>query len=391
MKNMRNSGLSARRAIGRVAAMSLVTMSAMVGGVLGTTAIANADSAGPDSAEAEYVVNEDDTVTVTVDGTWRWERSKDCNIDRYGTGWAVDWNDETQPGNPVARLDTADPDSMVDVGALEANDLNDADNAVHNDGVQGCGEWIADEMANVGTFGPISHTYPAGTESIDLCVVTYDLHLYRGDVKAADLIAGGSSRNKDNSLEDNYDDTRTCIPVHIDVEREAIETDVSIEKTTSDSSVVAGDSFEYTLTVTNNGEYAAETVEILDSVPVAFTIDGVTEGDFDCAVTDQDIDCDLAELAAGESASVTVSVTTADGATLGVHTNTATVSTTTAGDDPDNNSDSVDVTVNSSESNPPPLPETGSSSDGMLLAALLASVAGVTALVASRRRRDAKV
>ena len=385
MRNMLSSGSTARRAIGRFATVSLVGMSAMVGGVLTSVAVAHADSAGPDYAEASYVVNEDDTVTVTVEGTWRWERSKDCNIDRWGVGWAVDWNDETQAGNPVALLDS----EMIDVGALEANDLNDADNAVHTDAERGCGEWIAEEMANVGTFGPISHTYAAGTESIDLCVVTYDLHLYHGGLKAADTVAGGSGRNKDNSVEYNYNDVPTCIPVHIDVEREVIETDVSIEKTTSDNSVVAGDSFTYTLTVTNNGDYAAADVEILDSVPSAFTVTGVTEGDFDCSVTGQDIDCDLASLDSADTASVTVSVTTAADAVVGVHTNTATVSTTTDGDNPDNNSDSVDVTVNSSAVNPP-LPETGSSSPSVLFGAILASAAGAVALYVGRRRRGAQ-
>ena len=76
MRNMLSSGSTARRAIGRFATVSLVGMSAMVGGVLTSVAVAHADSAGPDYAEASYVVNEDDTVTVTNNSdTYAWTGS----------------------------------------------------------------------------------------------------------------------------------------------------------------------------------------------------------------------------------------------------------------------------------------------------------------------------
>src|SRR5438093_2941378 len=41
----------------------------------------------------------DDATTVTIKGGWVWTtHNKDCNLDRAGVGFAVDWNDADDPG-----------------------------------------------------------------------------------------------------------------------------------------------------------------------------------------------------------------------------------------------------------------------------------------------------
>jgi hypothetical protein len=81
------------------------------------------------------------TTTVTVTGEWLWStHHSDCNFNRAGVGFAVDWNDPTQPGNHVTFLDlngdgvitkTLNGPDDISVGAAAANERNPADNVVH--------------------------------------------------------------------------------------------------------------------------------------------------------------------------------------------------------------------------------------------------------------------
>ena len=77
----------AKSRLARWTTLGLITMSATVGTVLGTSVVANADSAVPTTAVGTYTVNDDGTITVAVSGTWVWDHSGgDCTADRYGTG-----------------------------------------------------------------------------------------------------------------------------------------------------------------------------------------------------------------------------------------------------------------------------------------------------------------
>jgi hypothetical protein len=182
-------------------------------------AAAWADAPGPLTNEAQVVRNADNTITVTVQGTWEWIRNNDCNDDRYAAGWAVDWNDANQPGNVVNELNGV----TYDVGALAANSLNPQDNNVYyySDPPR-CGVRNGGDTANDGNWGPLSHTYAADTTELNLCVVTYDIH-EEGDTdapKTKDLIAGGSERNKDNSVEAKQDDQpggQICLEAEVPV------------------------------------------------------------------------------------------------------------------------------------------------------------------------------
>jgi len=116
-------------------------------------------------------MNADGRRTLTLSGTYEWEKS--CHTKKT-YGYAIAWNDSTAPGNLVAN--------GVAVGTP-------SDNTIHL--TNGCGV--------PGTFGPLSHTYPASQKTaVQVCVVTY----HNKDSKKT---AGGSTRQTDNSIEENKD------------------------------------------------------------------------------------------------------------------------------------------------------------------------------------------
>ncbi len=141
----------------------------LVAAVIAPAALADAPS--PVSLTGTTVTNADGSRTLTVSGTYEWEKKCDP---KKPDGYAIAWNDPTAPGNVVAN--------GVAVGTP-------ADNTIHT--TNGCGV--------PGTFGPLSHTYPASvTTAVQVCVVTY----HNKDTKKT---AGGSTRQTDNSIEENDD------------------------------------------------------------------------------------------------------------------------------------------------------------------------------------------
>ncbi len=173
-----------------------------------TPQVAKADAADPISGTTigNYVINGDGTITLTVSGQWHWTTHlSDCNTNRFGVGWDMDWNDASQAGNVL----TTSP--AVEVGTLTGNSLNPADNAVHYASSSPyCGTFNPTDGFNSGNWGPLTHTYPAGTTSFSPCVVTYDIHEKNGGPKAGDLLAGGAHHNGDNSVEANQGEHKGC-------------------------------------------------------------------------------------------------------------------------------------------------------------------------------------
>ena len=103
---------------------------------------------------------------------------------------------------------------------------------------------------------------------------------------------------------------------------------IKITKTASQSSVIQGDSFDYTLTVKNNGTIDADSISVSDTVPSAYTVTGVSDGDFSCNVSGQQIDCTLpGTLYPNGAEDLTIHVT-ATGSSGAI--NTASVSAVTA-------------------------------------------------------------
>ena len=141
--------------------------------------------------------------TLTLSGAWAWTtHSTDCNNDRFGVGWAVDWNDPAQPGNNLNN-------TGIFVGSTGTG-LNPPDNSVHyyaGPNPPRCG--VYNGSYNTGQWGPMTHVYPSSQSSFSVCVVTYDLHFAghgSNGVKSDDLIAAAvapSKYNKDNSVEKN--------------------------------------------------------------------------------------------------------------------------------------------------------------------------------------------
>jgi uncharacterized repeat protein (TIGR01451 family) len=119
--------------------------------------------------------------------------------------------------------------------------------------------------------------------------------------------------------------------------------DVKVEKQddVTAGGVASGDQFTYTVTATNLGGSVATDVNINDTIPAGLTIVSASNG---CTISGQDVTCALGDLAAGASASVTITVQATDGACPEV-VNHATV---TAGNEPagnQGNNTSNDVTT----------------------------------------------
>lgn len=118
-------------------------------------------------------------------------------------------------------------------------------------------------------------------------------------------------------------------------------------------SIEIGESYDYVLTVTNNGDATATGVELQDNLDDELTIDGITTTQGTCSVTDEEnnhIGCELGDLGVGASAVVTVSVTATIGAPgnpicRSAVDNVAEVSADNESDEAEDNNDSNEVVV----------------------------------------------
>ncbi len=72
----------------------------------------------------------------------------------------------------------------------------------------------------------------------------------------------------------------------------------------------SGESFSYTITVANDGNATAEGIIVTDTIPSGLTIDGVTGPG--CSVRGQVVTCNVGDLAAGASVTITIDVTATD-------------------------------------------------------------------------------
>ncbi len=101
--------------------------------------------------------------------------------------------------------------------------------------------------------------------------------------------------------------------------------DLSIVKTDSADPVEPGDSFSYSIVVSNAGPDAAPNVVVTDPVPPAFTVTGVPSPQGSCTDTANVVSCTLASLAAGSTWTITVQVDVPADAVSGSVINTASV------------------------------------------------------------------
>jgi uncharacterized repeat protein (TIGR01451 family) len=87
------------------------------------------------------------------------------------------------------------------------------------------------------------------------------------------------------------------------------EPDLQIVKNSSAPArgVESGDGFTYTITVTNNGNATATGVVVTDSIPAGLRVDDVDGPN--CSVDGRLVTCDVGDLAAGASVTITIAVT----------------------------------------------------------------------------------
>ncbi len=132
----------------------------------------------------------------------------------------------------------------------------------------------------------------------------------------------------------NDDDTLTT-EVEEDVE-------LSVSKGFSSATITSGGAGgTFTITVTNGGDSDADNLVLTDLVDARLTVDSIVEGVFDCSFgSGQSIDCRMAHLAGGASASITVTYHVAAAVTTATVSNQADA---TSDEDGALGIDSVDV------------------------------------------------
>lgn len=86
--------------------------------------------------------------------------------------------------------------------------------------------------------------------------------------------------------------------------------------------IPVGTTFDYTITVTNNGPGSASNVTLDDPIPAGMDFISVTSSQGACAAIGQVLGCDLGDLSVGETATITVTVTATE---AGTFTNVVTI------------------------------------------------------------------
>jgi len=124
---------------------------------------------------------------------------------------------------------------------------------------------------------------------------------------------------------------------------------VKITKTSTPTTVNAGEAVTWTLTFTNDGPSDADNVQVSDSLPPGLEFVGVDAATGISCADSNPIDCQVTSLPTGASYQILVHAKVGSGVASGTTiTNTATVSTSTPGDVPDDNTSSASVTVTTS-------------------------------------------
>ena len=125
--------------------------------------------------------------------------------------------------------------------------------------------------------------------------------------------------------------------------------DVSVTKS-GPSTVIAGNTITYTLTVANGGASDAQSVNLTDTLPPGtMLVTNTQTGGPSFICTPGVVNCSIATLAAGASATFTVTANVSPGLSGGTTiSNTAVGSSATADSNPSNNSSTTAATVNTS-------------------------------------------
>ncbi len=113
--------------------------------------------------------------------------------------------------------------------------------------------------------------------------------------------------------------------------------DLSISTRSSTNGPYVDRSFDWLLSVTNNGSDVAESVVVSDVVPAAMTVIRASSNAFQCSTSANTVTCTRGELAAGVSGSIDIEVMLPPASTPATVENSAAVSSATADPNPANN------------------------------------------------------
>lgn len=233
------------------------------------------------------------------------------------------------PSDSVASAD--DPITVVDTLPSEVTFV-----ATTGDG------WDCSHVEGIVTCDRIT-TLAAGASAPDITInVDIDPSAGPGSITNAATVSPGETNDP---VPANNTDTDP-VTITEDVE-------LTIAKTTTGANpVLAGETTEFSIVVTNEGPSSARQVTVVDTLPDGLTAIGASGDGWLCtpsptpATPASIVSCTLPELVPGASTPLVITAEVASNApdetTL---TNTATVSTVTPGDDPDNNTDTSTVDV----------------------------------------------
>jgi uncharacterized repeat protein (TIGR01451 family) len=289
------------------------------------------------------------TTTVTIKGGWAWPtHGKDCNTDRAGAGYAIDWNDPNDAGfaidNTGVSVGSQNPHGFstnTDANVVQPTpSAADPSNPAAVRTVPspsdfanwggGCGEVSTGTITgwkgggspptsfSQGFWGPISHTYVGSPSSLpgQICAVTYDVHAGTAAAKgsggvgvpgnAKEITSGGSQYNGDNSIQDNGKTPAGNACAEIGVTPPASpRIDLAVTKVGSPSPDTLPGDITWKMVVTNNGPSTATGVTAADPVPAGNTFVSVSTTQGTCtggAV----VSCSLGTIAAGGTVTITL-------------------------------------------------------------------------------------
>jgi uncharacterized repeat protein (TIGR01451 family) len=169
--------------------------------------------------------------------------------------------------------------------------------------------------------------------------------------------------------------------------------DPRVDKSADPSSGFPGDKITFTIVVRNNSPIPATNVEVEDSVPGEFEIQGATTSQGTIEVSGQRIHAIIGTLEPGGSATIRISTVIRADAAPGQVDNVAILSNDTPGDDPGNNTSTTTVIIQGpgdptpTRLTPVRLPPTNDAPTLWLVPLALAALAALLGGLALRARR----
>lgn len=299
---------------------------------------AMADSPYPSSITANVLPNGNGTTTVTVSGSLAWDNFSCDDAKGKHAGYNVVWNDPNAAGYELPGTNG--------VGVAVSTFGQTIDNTVHPATCTSGGSAV---------FGSISHIYSSASPlPTQVCAVAYHWEDNKaGSTGGHSLVAGGPSRNDDNSVEESPKLKNGDPALMACADLVKPQPDVTPTKT-GPNSVTVGDDITWTITVRNASANATDqTVSISDPLPNNVSFKSLTPASgWSCPTPGQSFTCTYANSIPANTTIPAVTVT-AKSLSVGTVHNVVTVSTNDDSN-PNNNTSSWDTVVNPGKQSPQP-------------------------------------